>query len=143
MLHTPIAQVTTLMAILVTAWAAASGRWPEKLAAAAVAVDWAGGVLFQDHRFHHHIQPVSFALDVGQATVMLALVVRCRRTWVLWAAAFCLLLVLTHLTVMLDASFGQWSYLTVSYVWSIGLLLSLGAGVGLEGRAPVQAVGAA
>ena len=138
MLHTPIAQITALIAAGVVAWAVRAGGWPERLAALCIALDWLGGVIFQDHRPHHHGQPAMFVCDLIQAAVFLVLVCRCRRVWVLWGAALAALLALTHVVFMLSPSFGQWSYLTVTYVWSLGLLASLAVGVGLEGRRPVQ-----
>jgi hypothetical protein len=139
MLHTPLAKISTLLAAVVIAWALARGRWPERIAAAAIAVDWIGSAVFQDRRLHHHGQPVMFALDIFQAAVLLGLAAGCRRVWVLWAAALASLLVATHLVFMVNPAFGQWSYLTVTYVWSFGLLAAAGAGVALEADRPAGA----
>ena len=136
MLHSAIAKITALILVGVVVWAANAGRWPERVAALTIGVDWAGTVLFQDHHAHHHLQPVWFILDALQAAALLILVVTCRRTWVLWAAAFAIMLVLTHVTVLLDVDISQWSYLTASYIWGLGVFAALGVGVALEGRTP-------
>ena len=140
MLQSPIAQVSTLLALAVVILAASIGRAPERIAAAVIGIDWACGVLFQDHRPFHHLQPVSFALDAVQAVFLGFIAVSWKRTWTLWAAAFALLLVLTHVTVLLDRSFTQWSYLTVSYLWSFGLLIAMALGVQFERQTPLQLV---
>ena len=137
MFHSLLAQVTTGLMCAVVLWALIAGRWPERVGGAACAIDWLGGAVFQDHRPRHHGQPVAFALDVAMFVVMMVLVVRCRRTWVLWAAACALLLILTHVSLMLDISFGQWTFITASYIWSLAFLLALGCGVAVEGRRPV------
>ena len=136
MLQSPIAQITTLLMTAVAVWALASGRWPERIAGAGVALDWAGSILFQDHRPNHHGQPITFGLDVCMFVMLVALVFKSRRTWVLWGAACALLIILTHVTMMLDTRFTQWSFLTASYVWSLGVVASLGAGTAFEGRRP-------
>ena len=131
-----LSQTTTLAMLAVCVLAAVLGRWPERAAALALAVDWIGSALGQDRRPAHHSQPIELALDLVLAAVLLGLTVSCRRTWLLWMSACSLLLVFTHVAVLMDASLGQWSYLTAYYVWSVGLLLSLGVGVLVEGRRP-------
>jgi hypothetical protein len=138
--HTLLAQVSTLLAIAVSAWAIGAGRWPERLAAASFGGGWIASVLFQDHRLHHHLQDVSFAMDVELLAATLFAVLLSRRTWVLWGGACALLMVLTHVAMALDARFGQWTYLTAAYVWSFGFMGALACGVFVEGRSPVPPV---
>lgn len=135
MLHSTLAQVTTAITAGVTGWAVLRGRAAERVAATAIALDWAGSILFQDHRLGHHGQPATFALDLAMTGVLLAIVLKSRRTWVLWAAACSVLLVLTHITLMIDTSFAQWTFLTASYVWSLGVVAALAGGMGLEREA--------
>ncbi len=63
-----------------------------------------------------------------------------RRTWVLWAAACCLLLNLTHIAVLLDVRIAQWSYVTAVYVWGLSVIACVAAGVGFEGKRPAGPV---
>ena len=141
MLQTPLAKISTLVALAIVIWAVSGGRTPERISAVAVGIDWALGVLFQDHRPRHHIQAVIFLLDITQAAFLLVVAASWRRTWSLWAAAFALLLVLMHMTMWLDVRLMQWSYLTASYVWSFGLLAALGLGTGFERTPPASLVG--
>ena len=114
----------------------AIGRWPERASSVALALNWIGCALGQDRRPHHHGQPVQLALDIVLTAFLLLLTAACNRTWLLWMSACVLLVVLTHLAVLLDLRFGQWTYITAYYVWSIGVLLSLGVGAMIEGRRP-------
>jgi hypothetical protein len=139
MLQTHLAQISTLLAAAAAALAVLTGRWPEQIVGLAFATDWLAGLVFQDHRLHHHIQAATFAGDVALLAVTLAAVIGSRRSWVLWAGAFCLLLVLTHVVMLLDVRFGQWTYLTAIYVWNFGLIATLIAGALLEGRLPAPA----
>ena len=136
MFLTPLSQVTTLAMAGVCMWAILAGRWPERLGGVAVAANWLLSAIFEDRRPYHHLQPAWFALDAGMAAVLLLIVVYSRRRWCLWAAACALLLLFCHVTVLIDRGFTQWSYVTVCYVWSLGILVALGWGVALEGRRP-------
>ena len=140
MLQTPLAKISTLLALAIVVWALSAGRRPERLAAAAIGGDWGLSILLQDHRPFHHLQPAIFGLDALQAMALLWVALCWRRTWTLWACAFALLLLFMHVTVLVDPRIMQWSYLTVSYVWSFGLLAALGAGMQFERASPLQRV---
>ena len=131
-----LSQTTTAAMLAVCVLALVMGRWPEQTAAVALAVDWIGSAVGQDRRPAHHSQPIELALDLVLAAVLLGLTVSCRRKWLLWMSACAVLVVLTHVAVLMDVRLGQWSYLTAYYVWSVGLLVSLGSGVVFEGRKP-------
>ena len=140
MLQTPLAKISTLVSLAIVTWALSGGRAPERLAGIAVGVDWGLSILLQDRRPHHHLQLMIFLLDIGQAALLLIVALGWRRNWSLWAAAFALLLVLMHVTMLLDPILTQWSYLTVSYVWSFGLLSALALGMGLERDPPARLI---
>lgn len=135
---TTLSQVTTLAMLAICALALILGRWPERATALVLTVDWIGSALGQDRRPTHHGQPIEFALDLLLAGFLLALTASCRRTWLLWMSACAVLLVFTHLAVLMDVRLNQWSYLSAYYIWSLGLLVSFGLGVLLEGRRPVS-----
>ncbi len=137
MFHTLLSQVTTLAMVCVGAWALLGGRWPERVTALAYMFNWLGTALWQDRRPNHHGQPVIMVLDGAFLLLLLLLTVSCRRTWVLWMAACSLLVVFTNVLGALDPSFGQWTYVTAYYVWSLGALVSFAIGVAVEGRRPV------
>ena len=136
MFLTHLSQITTLVMAAVCAWAALGGGWPERTCAVALAANWIGSAVFEDRRASHHLQPVWFGLDVTLFLVLLVLVLASRRSWCLWACACGLLLVFCHLTVLVDHRLTQWSYITVYYVWSMGLVTALGVGMAVEGRRP-------
>ena len=138
MFVTLLSQATTLLVVAVCAWALLRGQWPERITAIAYAVDWLGSALGEDRRPHHHGQPVILALDVAFLVLLLLLTASCRRAWLLWMSACSLLVVLTHLTVLMDVSFGQWTYETAYYIWSLGALVAFTVGMALEGRKPVR-----
>ena len=138
MFHSLLSQVTTLLMVSVCLWAVVGGRWPERVTAVAYMFNWFGSALWQDRRPAHHGQPVATSLDVAFLVLLLILTVSCRRTWVLWMAACSLLVVLTDVMGAVEPRFGQWTYVTAYYVWSVGALLAFGAGVVFEGRNPVQ-----
>ena len=137
MFHSLLSQVTTLMMALVCIGALLAGRWPERVTAVAYVFNWVGSALWQDRRPNHHAQPIAMALDGAFLVLLLLLTVSCRRTWVLWMAACSLLVMFTSALGALDPSFGQWTYVTAYYVWSLGALVSFAVGVAVEGRRPV------
>ena len=137
MFHSLLSQVTTLLMASVCVWALVGGRWPERVTALAYGCNWVGSAVWQDRRPNHHGQPVAMVLDGAFLVLLLLLTVSCRRTWVLWMAACSLLVVFTNTLGALDPSFGQWTYVTAYYVWSLGALVSFAVGMAVEGRRPV------
>jgi hypothetical protein len=134
--HTLIAQVSAVLALSVVLCALAKGRWPERVVAGGYAINWLADVVLQDRRLHHHTQAASFAVDAFTFALVIAVVLASRRTWVLWAAAFFLLTLLTHIAMLADVRFGQWTYLTALYIWGYGVLVSLTCGVVAEAHKP-------
>ncbi len=137
MFLTLLSQATTVLMAATCLWAFVRGKWPERAVAAAYALDWMGSAIGEDRRPHHHGQPVILALDILFLALLLAVTVSCRRGWLLWMSACSLLVVLTHVSALMDVGFGQWSYQTAYYVWSLGALLAFAIGVALEGDKPV------
>ena len=140
MFLTLLSQATTLVMVSACLWALVRGKWPERVVAVAYAVNWMGSAVGEDRRPHHHGQPVILALDILFLILLLGLTASCRRGWLLWMSACSLLVVLTHITALMDVGFGQWSYQTAYYVWSLGALLAFGIGVAVEGGRPVVAL---
>ena len=138
MFLTLLSQLTTLLMAGVCAWALLGGRWPERITAIAYALDWLGSALGEDRRPNHHGQPIIMVLDLAFLVLLLVLTASCRRAWLLWMSACSLLVVLTHLAMLMDPSFGQWTYETAYYIWSLGALLAFTLGMATEGRKPVH-----
>lgn len=57
------------------------------------------------------------------------------RPWTLSAAAFQFLILATHLVFAQDVRLEQWAYVSAYYVWNLGVILSLAAGVLRRGPA--------
>ncbi len=138
MFHTLLSRWTTLLMVAVCVWALVRGRWPERVTAIAYLINWFGSALGEDRRPLHHSQPVIMGLDLAMLAVLLLLAVSCRRTWVLWMAACSLLAALTDVLGAVDPDFGQWTFLTAYYIWSLGALLAFTLGMAVEGRKPAQ-----
>lgn len=134
--ETPLSQITTGFAAVVCVAAATWGRWPERVGALVTALNWLGTALLQDRRPNHHGQPGIFAADAVMLAVFVLLSLRCRRNWVLWAAACTLLLNFTDVCLLLDTRIRLWSYISSAYVWGLGVVVALGAGAAFEGRTP-------
>ena len=138
MFNTGLSQITTAWMAAVCIWALRAGRWPERITAFSYAVNWVGSAVGEVRSPVHHAQPVILSLDIAFLVVLLLLTVSCRRTWVLWMAACSALAVLTDVIGAADPRFGQWTFLTAYYVWSVGALLAFTLGMAVEGRKPVH-----
>ena len=138
MFHSLLSQTTTGLMAAVCLWAIVGARWPERATGIAYACNWIGSALGEDRRPWHHGQPVILGLDAAFLVFMLLLTLACRRTWLLWMAACSLLVVLTHMSMLMDTSLRQWEYQTAYYIWSMGSLIAFAAGVLIEGRRPVH-----
>ncbi len=135
--ETPLAQLSAGVAVALCLAAAIWGRWPERAGALANALNCLATALLQDRRPGHHAQPGIFAADAMMLLVLVLIAMRCRRTWVLWAAACTLLMNFTDLALFLDVRIHMWSFLSAAYVWAFGGVLAIAAGIAIEGRRPV------
>ncbi|MFC3080214.1 hypothetical protein ACFODL_19105 [Phenylobacterium terrae] len=66
--------------------------------------------------------------DMALLTVLVTLALRTTRWWVLWCAAFELLIVITHVAIVVDPTVRARSYVTGMIIWSYMVLLPLGFG---------------
>jgi len=135
---TPLAQFSAWAAVAVFAAAAVWGRWPERLGTLVGLLNCIASALLQDRRWNHHGQPGVFAADLVMLCALIYIAMRCRRTWVLWAAACALLTNFTDFSLLLDTRIQLWSYVTASYVWGFGGVAAMLAGVVFEGRKPAS-----
>jgi hypothetical protein len=112
--------------MVVCALAVWRGRDDERLSAAAVLADWALSIFA--FRVGEVTQWGILIVDTGQFAVLLWISMRSRRFWPLFAAAFGLLQLVTHLAHAIDPVVSGWSYQTASLIWSYMLLFSVGYG---------------
>jgi hypothetical protein len=104
------------------------GGWPERIAAGAVVVaSFASPFLLNPHAWFDPQWGI-FAVDIGLLAVFLGLTVRTTRTWVLFAAAFQLVNVITHLAMLADNSVAPLPYRRGLVIWSYLVLAALAAG---------------
>jgi hypothetical protein len=134
---TPLAQLSAGVAVALCVAAAMWGRWPERAGALTNALNCLATALLQDRRPGHHGQFGLLVADLLMLAVFVLIAMRCRRTWILWAAACALLSNLTDLSLMLDVRIQLWSFLSASYVWGLGGVVAIAAGIAFEGREPV------
>lgn len=97
------------------------GRDEERLAVAGLLANWA--LCLVVYRTSEQAQFAVLIFDALLMCLYLAIAFRTRRYWPLFAAAFQVLMVLTHLARVADAAVSGWAYLTALLVWSyLGLL---------------------
>ncbi len=120
--------------LMVCATAILAGRWPERLAGSVVAVAWILSEALEDFDLAHKAQPMIFGIDCVLALGFLLMLVSTRRTWVVWAFAYQMLIVLTHVGAALMTEVSRWDFFVSYYVWSYAVIAALLAGVVFEGR---------
>ena len=137
-------------AVVVTCFLAVlRGRDTERLAAATVLLTWSL-TLVVVRRGTEGTQWLVLFIDIAQLPVFLWLALRSSRYWPLFAAAFKLLLVLTHLARAIDPSISGWAYQTAGIIWSYLALITISYGAWtaprhaerMEAAGPTDAAGA-
>ena len=70
----------------------------------------------------------AFVSDFGLLTVYVMIALRSPRFWPLFAAAFELLCVVTHIARILDPGVRAWAYATAQVIWTQWVLFAIGIG---------------
>ena len=104
------------------------GGLEEKLTAVSMLINVSVTHVLRDYSWPQ-VQLAGFAVDVLSLVLLLAIALRTYKFWPLAAAAFQLLMVLTHIAKMIDPGLGQWSYMTAIVIWTYLLMIALGVGV--------------
>lgn len=134
MLNSTPERIWAVAMFAVSAYALWRGGRAERLVAGANILAWALTVVVQNRRDWLHPQWGVLAVDIAFLALLLVLVVRTTRNWVMPAAAFQLLAVVTHAAIMADKGVRAWAYLTALILWSYMVLFSLAAGTYLQSR---------
>lgn len=130
--------VWTAAILLVSAFALWRGSAIERLVAIANMLAWITTMVVQDRL--SWINPLSWVnpqwgvliVDLAFAALLLTLAARKDRTWLLFAAAFQVLGVVTHVAMIVDDGFRAQTYLAGLIIWSYLVLASLGVGTWLN-----------
>jgi hypothetical protein len=140
MFHSPIAQAGLAFMGLTCVFAAIRGAWPERLAAGFLAMAWIGSEALEDLSvFRHpmlrlHVQPAIAAIDSAYAALLLVILLRTRRRWVIFAFSAALLIVLIHTVTAIDPRITQFDFFSAYYLLSYVVVAALGLGALCEGR---------
>lgn len=103
------------------------GRWSERVVAAGFLLGWLATALLKDHHFAGPQWSI-FAADTAALLLFLFVALKSGRYWPLFAAAFQLLAVITHVASTFDRHLSAWAYITAGVIWSYLLLGSIGIG---------------
>ncbi len=103
-----------VIACLLAVW---RGRDEERLATGAIVLGWAMTVMAWKVN-SQETQWAVLAVDLAEMPVFLWIALRSVRWWPLFATAFKLLIVVTHLAHAFDPSLSGWAYLTAGLLWS-------------------------
>lgn len=121
-------QVWFVALMLVSALALWRGGWPERL----VATLWAAGWFISRgvYNYDNWIDPQWSVLmvDLVLLAVFLVLAMKTDRNWLLFAAAFQLLNVITHVAMIIDDSVRARAYVYGLIIWSYMVLFAIAAG---------------
>jgi hypothetical protein len=104
------------------------GRRFERGVAVVTVLAWVASAAVQDPD-RAAVQWAIFAVDLVYLLVLISLSVFNRPVWILFMAAFQLLVVLTHVAFIIDLSLGQWGFFSAYYLWSDAQLVALAVGV--------------
>lgn len=112
----------------VSAFALWRGGRTERIVAVANIAAWLATIVVQNR--HNWLDPQwgVFAVDAAFLLLLLWCVVRSSRLWILPAAAFQLLAVVTHAAILADDGVRAWTYMTALILWSYLVLITLGIG---------------
>lgn len=138
MFHSAIAQAGLAFMGLTCAFAIVRGAWPERLSALVLAIAWIASEVLEDLSvFRHpmvriHVQPAIAVIDLAYAGLLLFLLVRTQRRWVIVAFSAALLIVLIHTATAIDPRITQFDFFSAYYLLSYVVVAALGFGVLLE-----------
>jgi hypothetical protein len=113
------------------------GRDEERLAAATVLLGWSLTMVAFKNR-SEETQWLVLLIDAAEMPLFLWLALRTRRYWPLFACAFKLLIVVTHLAHIVDPSISGWAYLTAGLIWSYLALFAIAYGAWTAPRYAVR-----
>jgi hypothetical protein len=132
---TPAQQIWTLSMLLVSGFALWRGGRPERWVAVANVLAW---ILTPLAYRNDLIDPQwgVFLVDVAFLVLLAALAMTTDRNWLLFAAAFQLLAVMTHIAIAVDRGVRTLAYFRGLVIWSYLVLGALAVGAWMFRRDP-------
>ncbi|WGM30554.1 hypothetical protein [Brevundimonas sp. NIBR11] len=115
------------------------GARTERLAAISIVIASVLSMLLQNWSDETSPQWNVLIIDAANLAVFLYLLVRKHRVWLLFACAFQLLAVLSHMGMLIDPSIMARAYISTLYVMFYGLMIALAFGI-WEGRSREERV---
>lgn len=129
MLDTLWSQIGLLPALLVGIFAFWKGGEAERLGMGAWILGWMAGMLLQqDGNLYQGFQFGLFVLDIVMLAVFAALTWRYRRSWPIWAGAFQLVILTSHIAFPLAKAASMTAFYTVLNVAGYGILAAIAVG---------------
>ena len=128
MIDTLYAQLGAIICVLVCGFALWQGDEPERVGASAYFIAWAAALLVQDDANLHSVQWSIMVIDFMMLCVFAALTWKARRGWIIWATAFQLIGVCSHVATIFDMQVSIRAYYTSLAIVGYGVLISLAVG---------------
>ncbi|WP_165189813.1 hypothetical protein [Caulobacter soli] len=125
-------QIAALVMLAICGLALLIGRRLERWLAVATVAAWVISAAVQSPD-EVGMQWGIFAVDVVYLLILISLCTVEPRIWILFMTAFQLLVVLTHVAFLMDATLIQWSFFSTYYLWSDAELAAFAVGVAQAG----------
>jgi hypothetical protein len=126
--ETIFGQIGAVFMVAICAFALIKGDEPERIGASAFALTWFASLLVQRDGDLYHIQWGIFYLDLVLLAVFAGLTWKSRRAWPVWASAFQMLAVMSHIMNMTDLRPSMNAFYTVANMAGYGVMVSLAVG---------------
>ncbi len=125
MFDTLYSQIGAGVMLLMGGFAFWKGDQPERIGAGAYLLAWMASLLIQDDSSMIDWRFGVFAIDLVVAGVFAGLSWKADRGWSIWAAAFALLAVVSHLIRFFEDRASLFSFLTVQALASYGIVIAI------------------
>jgi hypothetical protein len=103
------------------------GGWSERVVACGFLLSWFADAVLKDRSFVGP-QWANFVSDTALFLIILIVALRSNYYWPLFAAAFQLLEVVTHVASTIDRHLSAWAYITANVIWTYLILGSIAYG---------------
>jgi hypothetical protein len=116
-----------LVTVLVCGAALWKGDWEERVVGGGLGLSCAVTVIARDLSWPR-VQLAELGGDILMLALLFVVALRTKKFWPLFAAAFQLLAVMTHVAKTADSTLHQWAYVTAIVIWTYLIFIALGVG---------------